>query len=286
MAGGYLQLPEVLVRGSNWSQAMLDNLEAAGAGTGGLRVSTGAAQFESVPYVSVDELLIRFDEDVTVPADALSVTGINVADYQPGAVMYDPATFTARWPLGVMPNVDRLQVHLGESVQDVVGNALDGEWQNGVSTMSGDGAAGGDLEFALNVVAADQDRNGTVGTGDLQIVLSNFTRSVPVGRFSEGDYAGPGGVPDGVVGTADLAGVLARFTQTLPTVARSTGTTLAAASATGGHARQRAALEAFIAEASRMRLRLGIDAADVTDDDASTLDSWVRGATHLLDRLI
>src|SRR5204862_4559171 len=45
--------------------------------------------------------------------------------------------------------------------------ALDGEWTSGGSNFpSGNGAAGGDFRFRLNVLAGDVDRNGVVNSID------------------------------------------------------------------------------------------------------------------------
>ncbi|MAE62840.1 MAG: hypothetical protein CMJ18_01090 [Phycisphaeraceae bacterium] len=271
------RVTEVLVRGSGWSQAMLDLFELEGVGTGGYSIPAGAAQFDPLPYPSLDELLIRFDEDVSVPADALVVSGVNVTDYFAADLSYDPSTFTATWILGLQPDIDRVLIHLDDSVVDGSGNNLDGEWINGVSSISGDGMPGGGFLFDLNVVVADLDQNATVGTGDLQIVLANFTRAVPIGDFTQGDYAGDSGGPDGVVGTTDLGTLLSRFTQGLPVIARS-AEAMSVASTQDLHIRQRASVDAFVraAAAARDGLLRTDRSFDSADAGESILDRWRR----------
>ncbi|MAE65589.1 MAG: hypothetical protein CMJ18_15075 [Phycisphaeraceae bacterium] len=61
-------------------------------------------------------------------------------------------------------------------------------------------------------IPGDLDGDFVVGANDLQIVLSNFTQSVPVGDYAFGDHTGPGGIPDGIVGADDLSLVLSNFT--------------------------------------------------------------------------
>ena len=50
---------------------------------------------------------------------------------------------------------------LPDSVTDVAGNALDGEWDNGTDTYnSGDGAAGGDFAFRIDILPGDVNQVG------------------------------------------------------------------------------------------------------------------------------
>ena len=50
---------------------------------------------------------------------------------------------------------------------DPSGNALDGEWTDAVSTFpSGDGSAGGDFRFRMNVLPGDVNANGSVNWRD------------------------------------------------------------------------------------------------------------------------
>ncbi len=55
---------------------------------------------------------------------------------------------------------------LSNGVFDALGNRLDGEWTNDSSTISGNGVAGGDFSYRLNVLPGDTNGNGTVGTND------------------------------------------------------------------------------------------------------------------------
>jgi hypothetical protein len=55
----------------------------------------------------------------------------------------------------------------GAGLADLAGNALDGDWADGSQAFpSGDGAAGGDFHFRLDLVRGDADRNGRVDAFD------------------------------------------------------------------------------------------------------------------------
>ena len=210
------RVTEVLLRGSGWSPNTLAQLETNGYGAGGIQVAEGLGQYDSIPYDGLDQVLIRFDEDVVVAQGDLSVAGLNVASYAVVGFSYDAATFTAAWTLGEVPSADRIDLTLSDDVTDVAANRLDGEWTDRSSTISGDGTPGGTFVFGYYGVVGDLDRSYAVGAGDLQVVLSNFTQSVAtLGDFSTGDFSGNGREMDGVVGTADLQGVLNNFTNSV-----------------------------------------------------------------------
>ena len=62
-----------------------------------------------------------------------------------------------------------------DSVADVAGNQLDGEWTDAISNYpSGDGIAGGDFEFRLNVLPGNVDQIDGVDSNDEQAVRSSF----------------------------------------------------------------------------------------------------------------
>ena len=220
LSGPTLQVVEVLARGSTWSQAFLDRLENEQLGTGGFRIESGsAAQLDPLPWPTVDTFLVRFNREAIIDPAAVALAGASAGTYAT-SVGYDPATFTATiTSVGGPIGLDALTLSLADTIEEQRGNALDGEWIDGVSEQSGDGHPGGAFAVAINVLPGDMDRSGTVGTADLQVVLSRFTQSVPIGDFARADIAGAGG-PDGVVGTADLQVVLARFTNTIVGLAR------------------------------------------------------------------
>jgi len=82
--------------------------------------------------------------------------------------------------------------------------SLDGEWTDGVSTISGDGIPGGDFVFTFNVMPGDVNQDGTVSLTDLLEIRDrigtfsshpDYSRLADVtgdGRIERDDYAAAG----------------------------------------------------------------------------------------------
>ena len=118
----------VLVKGTTWTDAFLDYLDAEGLGHPdvarlGYRVPTGAAQLDSLPWGNIDTITIVFDEDVVVAREDLTLAGINVAEYAVAEFSYDAATHAATWTLAQRIDTDRVSIALADTVQDRAGNA-------------------------------------------------------------------------------------------------------------------------------------------------------------------
>ena len=56
---------------------------------------------------------------------------------------------------------------------------LDGEWQDGVSTVSGGGTPGGDFQFRFNVLPGDATNSGNVVAADVSMLASHFGQFLP-----------------------------------------------------------------------------------------------------------
>ena len=69
------------------------------------------------------------------------LAGVNAGDLNLTQFSYDPETHTATWTLAKPLGTDAVQVSLAASgadaVEDSSGNALDGEWSDGASAISG-----------------------------------------------------------------------------------------------------------------------------------------------------
>ncbi|MEM6391412.1 MAG: SdrD B-like domain-containing protein [Planctomycetota bacterium] len=152
----------VEVGSSAWAPGFVDRLRADGLGELGYRVSTGAGQLLTLPWANLDQVSVRFSEDVTVTADDLQLAGINSSSLTATAFSYDAETFTATWTLSAPLGTDRYAIGLADTLTDTAGNRLDGDWANDQSTASGDGQAGGDFQFDFNVLVGDTDRSGRV----------------------------------------------------------------------------------------------------------------------------
>ena len=165
----------VFVSSTAWAAAFRDSLVAAGLGNQlyGFAVPGGAQQSVTLPWSNLNQITIRFSEDVSVQQADLAVVGVSVKEYAATDFRYDPRDRAATWTLAASIGTDRLTLDLdGDSAGAVVGAAtgvrLDGEWADAADAFpSGDGAAGGDFRFRINVLRGDANRNGVVDPTDL-----------------------------------------------------------------------------------------------------------------------
>ena len=122
----------------------------------------------------------------------MAVYGVAVSQYAfaPGTFAYDAATCTATWTLTTAVGADKLLLALDADIVTGPGNvALDGEWTNppvgnpggSDSFPSGDGSAGGDFAFRLNVLPGDVNRSGGVVSGTDVTQTRNAQGSPPGG---------------------------------------------------------------------------------------------------------
>jgi len=165
---------ELLVAGTTWTPAFLSHLSSAGLGDGGFSVLGGAAQAGSVPWSNVNQVKVRFSEDVQVASGDLALRGINA----PGGITvsdfsYDADSFTATWTFANPLAVDKWVFDVSDAIEDLAGNRLDGDWLNTADLFpSGDGTPGHDFKFQANVVRGDANRSGVV-LGDDVILVRN-----------------------------------------------------------------------------------------------------------------
>jgi hypothetical protein len=166
------QVTGVLVSGTAWSPAFLDQIEAVGTGgTRGHAIPVGSgAQLDTINWGNADQLIIRFSAPVNVGQNDLVLSGVLGPDGVEDATddygftnfiteTGPTGAFQAVWTLGSPLAIDKLLIKLdvttGSAVTDLAGNQLDGEWTDASSTYpSGDGAAGGDFEFEFHSRAA------------------------------------------------------------------------------------------------------------------------------------
>ena len=209
---------EVLVRGNGWSQSFLDHLASSSLGTDGYSIPVGSpSQLNALPWLNIDQVLIRFNEQVNLDLNDLTLTGVNVATYGLANLTTGVGVtgdFEAVWTLTAPVTTDKLRIRLdgttGGAVTDTTGNVLDGEWIDTVSTYpSGDDVAGSDFAFRFNVLPADFDGDGTVTLNpDAQMLLAGNGSRIAMGSYSAFiDYNGDGTVtlnPDVQTGLSQL----------------------------------------------------------------------------------
>ncbi len=174
----------VYVRGSSWNAAFLNGLATAGLGdaTLGYKVSIGTDQLKSLPWTNINTINVVFDSDVTIAADDASLVGVNTALYTTN-FSYNSTTHVATWTKSSGSfTKDKLLLHISGSAGGVTagGALLDGEWTTSSSTLSGNGTAGGDFNFRLNVVPGDANRGLTTTSADV-IQVRNAQGTTPAG---------------------------------------------------------------------------------------------------------
>jgi len=166
---------DVLVSSTTWTGSFL-----TGLGSAGYPIPVGSGdQLLTLPWINIDQIQVVFSEDVTVKDTDLSLVGVNVPAYALRDFSYDANTSTATWTLTDVIDADRLLIVLSDGVQDQTGNALDGDWTDGVSTYpSGNGTAGGEFQFRFNVLPGDVNQNRSV-FGDDVILTRNAQFTFP-----------------------------------------------------------------------------------------------------------
>jgi hypothetical protein len=163
------RVTKVAVASAAWAPSFLDRAAGRGLDADGYTIPVGsAAQLYALPWSNLDQVRIAFSEDVTVTQADLAVSGVTVPSYVADSFLYDPSTFTATWTFATPLAADRLLLALDDAVTDGGGNALDGEWiDTAYEYPSGNGSAGGQFVFRINVLPGDVDGSGDVTSADV-----------------------------------------------------------------------------------------------------------------------
>jgi len=219
---------QVYVNSTQWTPAFRAYLEAHGLGsaTYGYAIPVGIQQINELPWINLNQVTFTFSEPLTYAFGQLKVTGSGGTVYaMDPAGFTTPNVFTASWklPAGTFFTKDKLMLALDGSSANGIHNAygamLDGDW-SGLNEVypSGDGAAGGDFRFRINVLPGDTTRDGSVLADDFSAVKKKFfknTTDVPTG--TDADYSPFHDVNgDGVILAVDFSEVKKRFFDTLP----------------------------------------------------------------------
>lgn len=163
---------EVAVASDSWIQSFRDHLESTGVGSTnhrrdgsevistGYRVPTGSSdQLTPLSWDGLNQIRIRFSEFVDIDAADLSLSGVAQDYYEFSGFDYYPEVNLAVWTTATPLPIDRFRLDLDADGLDPVigasGVALDGDWTDSVSSVSGDGVAGGDFEFEFKVLHGD-----------------------------------------------------------------------------------------------------------------------------------
>jgi uncharacterized delta-60 repeat protein len=203
----------VYVRGSAWSTAFLDHLDAGGLGASGVAgagyaLSGGATQTTvTIPWSNINRITVRFDRDVTATLGSLKLVDSSGQSIAATEFRYLDGR-TIEWSVPTLDS-NKYLIHLDASlIAGIGGLPLDGEWSTGSTEWaqgSGDGSAGGDFNFRFNLLPADFDSSGSVAFGELgQVRLQIGTTTTTGGYNYRQDYDGSGSISFGDFGQSRL----------------------------------------------------------------------------------
>ncbi|MCA9239636.1 MAG: hypothetical protein KDA37_05530, partial [Planctomycetales bacterium] len=161
-------------------------------------------QLATVPVGGADTISITFSEDVNVAANHLHLVGLRTANRPVLADFdYDILSMTATWRFEGWALADHYAITLSDSVTDIEGIPLDGDWTNpsyigqvnaSISEFpSGDGEGGGDFVFVATLLPGDADLDGVVGIVDYGVLAGTYGQQVEQ-LFTDADFDGDGDV--------------------------------------------------------------------------------------------
>ena len=164
-------------------------------------------QITRIPVAKINQIIVTFSEHVTnVNAGAFQLQSANTATTYPlasGGVSYNSGTFTATFLLAnEIVSPDQLVLTIADSVEDLAGNDLDGEWTPAPTSVSssgtksfpsGNSSAGGAFSFYLAVLPGDYHGNNVTDAADYTVWRNNL--GMPSGAgVASGDGDGDGDV--------------------------------------------------------------------------------------------
>jgi hypothetical protein len=207
----------VSVASTSWSPDFVDFVDNPALEIKGYTIPVGSsAQSASLTWNNLDQISIEFSEDVYIDEADLSISGINVLAYDFSDFHYDPRACLATWTLSNDIDKDRLRLDLDANginpIRDLDLNILDGDWTNNVSTVSGNGTAGGDFEFNLNVLPTDVNNTANVTYHDyVHIRQLDGKSTTSPGYIAKRDIDG-----SGTINSTDWQEALDRASEALP----------------------------------------------------------------------
>jgi hypothetical protein len=210
------QVVDIEVASTSWAPEFVDFVQDSNPASRGYSIPFGSAQLNSLTWTNIDQIILRFSEDVYIDAADLSLSGVNTTAYQFSDFHYDPIDHAAIWTLTAPLDKDRLHLDLDangiDPVRDLDGNILDGEWVNKVSTISGNGTAGGDFQFTFHVQPTDVDNNGRITTNDYTLIYQLNGKTIADSQYKAArDIDG-----NGIINSLDWQEAIDRYLEQRP----------------------------------------------------------------------
>ena len=188
--------------------------------TFGYPVPAGTNQLRSIPWNGgINQISLRFTSDVasSLAQGDLVIRGSNTPTYAVSGYSYNAATNTGVWTLATPITNDKVRLFL----DDALVTNFDGEWANASaaeSYPSGNGTAGGDFDFRLNVLRGDATQDGVVNALDLSFIKQRLNRTATNPGSGGAVYSVFGDLTaDGSINALDLSAAKQRLNNRLPT---------------------------------------------------------------------
>jgi hypothetical protein len=189
-------------------------------GVFGYPIPAGTTQTRAVPWTGgVNQIALRFDSDVALTLDQtdLVVRGVTTPTYTITGFRYDAATKTGVWTLSSAITNDKIRLFLDDALLP----SLDGEWTDSSaaeSYPSGNGTAGGDFSFRLNVLGGDVTGDGQVNALDLSFIKQRLNRTALNPGVTGATYSPFADIDaNGSINALDLSAAKQRLNRRLPT---------------------------------------------------------------------
>lgn len=210
----------VFLGSTQWQTQFTSYLETRENGSGfGLLLP--AVQPNPYGFTNIDQVSVRFDQNVSVTLADASVRDQNNNDIPIKSFKYDPITFTATFSLGRALQNGHYTIGLRSGrvgIENGSGILLDGEFND--AYPSGNGHEGGSFLFPFSVLPGDVNGSGgSVNASDLVITRNRIGHTAanpgtgPTAYNAMGDVNG-----DGTINAAELVLVRNRIGTSLPPI--------------------------------------------------------------------
>jgi hypothetical protein len=186
------QVANIIVSGTRWTGSFLTSLDVLMLGQGGYIVPPSSA---ALPWTTIDEITVEFNEPVVIGPSQFALTGVNVPNYP--VIGFTTDGMRATWTLGAPIAADKLRLAL-PAIADTAGNVMSSEYSFRFDVLPGDmdGDGGVDLDdvfhnrdflFTRATHAEydplqDIDSNGRVSVADWVKVRNLAGSSLPGGE--------------------------------------------------------------------------------------------------------
>lgn len=218
IAPRHASVTAIAIDSSAWADSFRQSFNPTLVQGGGYPLVGSTNQTASLPWTNIDQIKVRFSQDVVIHKENLVLTGSRGNNYETAGFKYDPFTLTAKFSLAGPLPADAVTLKL-VNVTDTAGRDLDGEWHDSASIFpSGDGESGGEFSFRLHILPADVNQSGgAVNASDLVQVRNRLGRSTAnpgTGSSRYSPFLDVNG--DGTIAAVDLVLVRNRIGSQLP----------------------------------------------------------------------